>query len=67
MRRLAGLCMLIATPLTAIAHEMAGEPGILERISHEFVGLHHLPITFVLVVSGVVLFRLLNRRASRTR
>lgn len=67
MRRLAGLCMLIVTPFTASAHEIAADAGILERIGHELVGLHHLPVTFALILAGLLLYRMRKRKASRTR
>lgn len=67
MRRLASLCLLIAGLGTAHAHEMTGDASILERLSHELVGLHHLPVTIVLVVAGVVLYRLHSSKASRSK
>ena len=67
MRRLASLCMLIVTPLTASAHEMAADAGILERIGHELVGFHHLPVTFALIMAGFLLYRMQKRKASRKR
>ena len=66
MRRLASLCLLIAGLGTAHAHEMTGDASILERLSHELVGLHHLPVTLVLVVTVIVLYRLHRIRASRS-
>ena len=67
MRRLAALCMLIGTPGLASAHETVSGAGIVEQIGHELFGLHHLPVTLILVVAGVLLYRLQTGKASRTR
>lgn len=65
MRRLAGLFMLIGIPATASAHEVAGDASVLQRIGHEFVGLHHLPVTITLVVACILLYRMHSGKASR--
>ena len=67
MQRLAALCMLIATPGMAGAHETAGDASIVERLGHEIFGLHHLPVSIILVVACVLLYRMRARKASRTR
>ena len=67
MRRLAGLCMLIAIPGTAFAHEMVGDAGIVERIGHEIFGLHHLPVTITLIVACILFYRMRTGKRSRTR
>ena len=65
MRRLALLSMLIVSAGTAFAHEIEGEAGIVERVSHEFVGLHHLPMTILLIVVIIAAYRVCKRHASR--
>lgn len=66
MRQLTGLFLLIALVGTAGAHEVAGDAGILERLGHEIFGLHHLPVTVMLVGIIFALYRL-RQRASKTR
>jgi len=67
MRQLTAMCLLIAMGGTAGAHEVAGDPGMLARLGHEVMGFHHLPITVVLVVGIVMLYRIQRNRALRTR
>lgn len=66
MRQLAGLLLFIAFVGTAGAHEVAGDAGILERLGHEVLGLHHLPVTVILVGVIFTLYRM-RRKASQTR
>jgi len=66
MRQQAGLLLLIAFMGTAGAHELAGDAGILERLWHEIIGLHHLPVT-VILVSVLFALYLLRKKASRTQ
>lgn len=66
MRQLAGLFLLIAFVGTAGAHEIAGDAGTLERLGHEVIGLHHLPVTVILVGTIFALYRMRKRRVSRS-
>ena len=67
MRQLTGLFLLIALAGTAGAHETAGNVGILERLGHEVFGLHHLPVTLILVGVILTLYRMRRKRVSRSR
>ena len=62
MRWLVSLCLYITAIATANAHEIAGDASILQRLGHQLVGTHHLPVTIVLIVAVVALYRLHQRR-----
>jgi hypothetical protein len=46
---------------TAAAHELPGTESDLAQAVHHLLSLHHLPALIVLVVGGVVAYRLLRR------
>ena len=55
MKRIFALTVL-AAPM-AQAHTIDPAGGVLSALGHELVGLHHLPLTLLLVVVGIALFR----------
>jgi hypothetical protein len=58
MKRIAtGLILLTGLAGTAGAHTLAGDEGLLLQLDHQLLGLHHVPLTILLVVVGVILFR----------
>jgi len=58
MKRIAtGLILLTGLAGTASAHTLAIDEGLLLRLDHQLLGLHHLPLTILLVVAGVWLFQ----------
>ena len=60
-RFLTGL-LLMATAGIASAHTLAGEEGLPTQLQHELTGAHHLLLTILLVVVGVVAYRSLRAR-----
>jgi hypothetical protein len=63
MKRIAtGLILLTGLAGTASAHTLAGDEGLLLQLDHQVLGLHHLPITILLVVAGVWLIRRVTRK-----
>ena len=48
-------------PCIAGAHTLAGEENLLAQLHHQLLGMHHLPLTAILIVSGIaVLWRYLH-------
>ena len=41
----------------AVAHTLGNEDGVVVQLWHQLLGLHHFPLTLVLVVAGIMLFR----------
>ena len=41
----------------ASAHTSASEDGLISQLLHQFLGLHHLPITALIVVGGILALR----------
>lgn len=62
MKRLLALITLIAP--AAQAHTLDAAGGMLAALGHELFGLHHLPLTILVVAIGVAWFR--SRRKKET-
>jgi hypothetical protein len=45
----------------ALAHPLPGEEGLVAQLDHQVFGTHHLPLTILLVVLGVMLFRRIRK------
>ncbi len=60
MKRLIALTLL-AAPL-AQAHTLDPEEGVVTALGHELLGSHHLPLTLLLVVVGIGLFRVWRKK-----
>lgn len=41
----------------AVAHTLGNEDGVIVQLWHQMLGLHHLPLTALLIVAGIMLFR----------
>jgi len=63
MRALTSIMMLTGLVTAAQAHTLAASDGVVTALEHEIFGLHHLPVTLLLVVIGVVLSRSLRKKA----
>ena len=37
------------------AHTLSTDEGLLPQLHHQVLGLHHLPLTAILIVSGIVI------------
>ena len=55
MKRLLALTILAAPVAQAHTLDLAG--GVFSALGHELFGLHHLPLTLLLVAIGVAWFR----------
>ena len=63
MKKLSSVLILFAgLPGVASAHTLAGEEGLITQLQHELLGGHHLPLTIILVVVGVIAYRSLRAR-----
>ena len=61
MKRIIALTILAAP--AAQAHTLDPAGGLFAALGHELLGMHHLPLTLLLVVAGVVLFRSSKKKA----
>ena len=59
---ISGLTLFAGLPAVASAHTLAGDEGLITQLQHELLGVHHLPLTILLVVVGVVAYRSLRAR-----
>jgi hypothetical protein len=55
MKRLLAL-IILAAPV-AQAHTLDPAGGVLSALGHELLGLHHLPLTLLVVAIGIAWFR----------
>lgn len=55
MRMITSLLLMTGFAGTAMAH--TGDGVLLATLSHQVVGLHHLPVSILLVVVAVFVFR----------
>ena len=57
MRLITGSCVLLTVFREADAHTLAGDAGMPAQLGHQFFGLHHLPLTAILAIAGVLILR----------
>ena len=57
MRFLLSLFLLAGFSAVAGAHTLPGDEGLVTQLDHQLLGLHHLPLTILLIVIGVMLVR----------
>jgi len=55
-----------ALPAAAHAHTLGADEQLPLRLGHQLLGLHHLPLTLLLLIAGIVLIREYRKRG-RTR
>ena len=56
--------ILLLGQRVAMAHVPGSEQTVLERIGHQFVGAHHLPISILIAVLVIVAIRQYLKRSS---
>jgi hydrogenase/urease accessory protein HupE len=64
MRKFPALFLLMAMMPVANAHTTASEDGFLVQLLHQFLGLHHLPLTLLIVVGGALALRAWRRKST---
>lgn len=53
--------LLLAVAANAEAHTLAADESIPLQLGHQILGLHHLPLTALLVIGGILLVRNFNK------
>lgn len=64
MKRFLTGFLLMMTAGIASAHTLGSDEGLITQLQHELLGVHHLPLTILLVVVGVVVYRSWRSRRS---
>ena len=61
MRKFTALLITVAPLSSALAHTLGGETTLLDELSHQLGGLHHLPMLAILLGAGFLAWRWLAR------
>ena len=64
MRKYPTLFVLLALTPVASAHTTASEDGLATQLMHQFLGLHHMPVTALILVGGVLAVRAWYRKST---
>jgi len=65
MHRLISTCFLSLLAGVAGAHTLSANSGIIERLSHQLFGWHHLPLGITLLIVSVVILRALGKKLQK--
>jgi len=57
MRLFLSLLLLAGVSRIASAHTLGNEDGVLAQLWHQMLGLHHFPLTVLLIVAGIMVIR----------
>lgn len=57
MRKFLTPILLTALVPVANAHSLASEEGAPAQLIHQFLGSHHLPLTALIVIGGILALR----------
>jgi hypothetical protein len=57
MRQLLALILIPGFSGIAAAHTLDDKDGLVTQLYHQVLGSHHLPLTMLLIVGGIVLLR----------
>ena len=63
MRLITSLIIILGTTEYAAAHSLDGDHAWVERLGHQFLGVHHLPLTILLIVAGLIALRICSGKA----
>ena len=64
MRKSLSLFLFAGMTRVADAHTLTSDDDMATQLVHQLLGSHHLPITALLVVVGIVAFRIWYRRST---
>jgi len=64
MKRSLGLFLFAGMTGVADAHTLASDGGLPMQLVHQLLGSHHLPISALIVLVGVLVFQVWRRRVS---
>ena len=65
MRKLLTLSLFAGVARVADAHTLASDDGLPLQLLHQALGLHHIPLTAILIIAGIVLLRRHYKRGKR--
>jgi len=65
MRKILTLFLFAGVMRVADAHTLAADDGLPLQLLHQVLGLHHIPLTAILVVAGIVLLGLRYKHGKR--
>jgi hypothetical protein len=57
MRLLLTIFLITGTSGIAAAHTLDSKDGLLTQLYHQLLGSHHLPLTVLFIVAGIVFLR----------
>jgi hypothetical protein len=63
MRHIFGLFIIFGAVDIAVAHSLSDDHGIAEQVGHQLAGIHHLPLTILLIAAGFVVLMNLYRKS----
>jgi hydrogenase/urease accessory protein HupE len=64
MRKYLTLFLLMAMAPVASAHTAPSEDGLVSQLVHQLLGLHHLPLTALILVAGILALRVWRKKSS---
>ena len=64
MRLISSLIVLIGTANVAGAHSLDRAYSLVDQLTHQVLGSHHLPMTVFLIVVGLLVLRISFRKAA---
>jgi S-adenosylmethionine:tRNA-ribosyltransferase-isomerase (queuine synthetase) len=64
MRKLLSLFLFAGMTRVADAHTLAADDSLPMQLVHQLLGSHHLPISALIVLVGILVFRVWQRRLS---
>jgi hypothetical protein len=64
MKKPLGLSLFAGISGIAEAHTMTSDDDLPMQLVHQLLGSHHLPITALIVLVGILVFRVWHRRFS---
>jgi len=65
MRLILISCLVSGIVGVAGAHSLSADENLPLQLGHQLLGLHHLPMTAILLFAGIVLYRSLHKSARR--
>ncbi|MDH3614446.1 MAG: hypothetical protein OEU90_02245 [Gammaproteobacteria bacterium] len=62
MRKTLSLFLFAGMTRIADAHTLTSDDGLPMQLVHQLLGSHHLPMTALIVLAGILVFRVWHRR-----
>jgi hypothetical protein len=54
MRLISSLLIILGATDIAVAHSLDGSHGLAEQVGHQLIGIHHFPLTILLIAAGYI-------------